>query len=137
MKAETIARALGGRRAGGTWMARCPAHDDREPSLSITDGRNGKVLVRCHAGCDQDDVIAALRLRHVWNDGNSYFSRRRRSIGNHRIANKPDDDARKRTEAALALWRATQPGVGTLVERYYNHAASIMRHRLRFASIPD
>ena len=31
MNAETIARALGGRRAGATWMARCPAHDDREP----------------------------------------------------------------------------------------------------------
>jgi hypothetical protein len=35
MKAESIAKALGGRRAGGTWMACCPAHDDREPSLSI------------------------------------------------------------------------------------------------------
>jgi hypothetical protein len=32
MKAETIARALGGRKAGAGWMARCPAHDDHEPS---------------------------------------------------------------------------------------------------------
>ncbi len=53
MKAETIARALGGRKAGGGWMARCPAHADREPSLSIRDGDGNKVLVRCHAGCDQ------------------------------------------------------------------------------------
>ena len=44
-------------------MARCPAHDDREPSLSISDGKDGKVLVRCHAGCDQRDLIAALRAR--------------------------------------------------------------------------
>ena len=36
MTAETIAKALGGRKAGGGWMARCPVHDDREPSLSIT-----------------------------------------------------------------------------------------------------
>ena len=35
MTAETIVRALGGRKAGLGWMARCPAHDDREPSLSI------------------------------------------------------------------------------------------------------
>jgi len=35
MKAETIAKALNGRKAGGGWMARCPAHDDRDPSLSI------------------------------------------------------------------------------------------------------
>jgi putative DNA primase/helicase len=34
-------------------MARCPAHNDPDPSLSIRDGDNGKLLVRCHAGCDQ------------------------------------------------------------------------------------
>ena len=50
MTAETIAKALGGRKAGGSWMARCPVHDDREPSLAIRDADNGKVLVRCHAG---------------------------------------------------------------------------------------
>src|SRR5262249_57070124 len=64
--AERIAKALGGRKVGGGWMARCPSHDDREPSLSITDSQNGKVLVRCHAGCDQDDQIAVLRMRGMW-----------------------------------------------------------------------
>ena len=68
MTAETIAKALGGRKAGGGWMARCPAHDDREPSLSIRDGGDGKVLVHCHAGCDQGRVIAALRSRGFWNE---------------------------------------------------------------------
>ena len=66
MTAETIARALGGHRAGATWMARCPVHEDRSPSLSITTGKDGKVLVRCHAGCDQRDLIAALRERGLW-----------------------------------------------------------------------
>ena len=61
MNAETIATALGGRKAGSGWMARCPTHDDREPSLSIRDADDGKVLVRCHAGCDQERVIATLR----------------------------------------------------------------------------
>jgi putative DNA primase/helicase len=56
MNAEAIAKALGGRKAGGVWMARCPAHDDCAPSLTIADARDGKVLVRCHAGCDQRDV---------------------------------------------------------------------------------
>ena len=68
MNAETIAKALGGRKAGGGWMARCPAHDDREPSLSIRDADDGKVLVRCHAGCDQEQVIAALRSRGLWTE---------------------------------------------------------------------
>ena len=66
MTAETIAKALGGRKAGGGWTARCPAHDDRTPSLSIRDADDGKVLVRCHAGCDQERVIAALRSRGLW-----------------------------------------------------------------------
>jgi hypothetical protein len=34
LTAESIARALGGRRSGSAWMARCPGHDDREPSPS-------------------------------------------------------------------------------------------------------
>ena len=37
MRAEAIAKALGGRRCGSGWAARCPAHDDRTPSLSIRD----------------------------------------------------------------------------------------------------
>ena len=65
MTAESIARALGGRSAGLGWIARCPAHDDREPSLSIREA-DGKVLVRCHAGCDQCNVIAALKERGLW-----------------------------------------------------------------------
>jgi len=35
MTVETIAKALGGRKARSGWIARCPAHDDRKPSLSI------------------------------------------------------------------------------------------------------
>jgi len=46
MSAETIAKALGGRKAGNGWMARCPVDDDREASLSIHDAVDGKVLVR-------------------------------------------------------------------------------------------
>src|SRR5581483_3512580 len=117
MSAEAIAKTLGGRKAGATWMAHCPAHDDRMPSLSITDTRDGKVLVRCHAGCDQRDVIAVLRARDIWGADD------RRSI---RFLRKPDrapspedhDDAIKRTEAALALWRGAQSAAGTPVETY-------------------
>lgn len=58
MTAETMAKALGGIKVGQGWTALCPAHDDREPSLSIRDS-HGKVLVHCHAGCDQRDAIAA------------------------------------------------------------------------------
>ena len=59
MTAEDIANVLGGCRAGPSWMARCPAHNDREPRLSIHQAV--MMLVRCHAGCEQARVIAALR----------------------------------------------------------------------------
>jgi hypothetical protein len=41
--------------------ARCPAHEDRNPSLSVSQGRTG-ALVHCHAGCDTADVLAKLGL---------------------------------------------------------------------------
>ncbi len=68
-----IVSALDARKSGTTWMARCPAHDDRTPSLSITI-RNGKLLVCCHAGCPQTSVISALRARDLWVADSSYAS---------------------------------------------------------------
>ena len=68
MSAETLARALGGRKVGTNWMAKCPVHYDRTPSLSISEGGGGKVLVRCQAGCSQEDVIEALKSPGLWND---------------------------------------------------------------------
>ena len=117
MKAEIIAKALGGRKVGGAWMACCPAHEDRQPSLSITDARGGKVLVRCHAGCDQRDVIAALRSRGAWETAGRHERRSLRKISRRPPA-APDPDAVKRTEAALAIWQASQLAEGTPAETY-------------------
>jgi hypothetical protein len=47
---------------GRSFMAECPAHEDRVPSLSITEGRNGQVLVNCFAGCHTSAVLAAIGL---------------------------------------------------------------------------
>lgn len=63
--AERIAKALGAKRSGDGWSAKCPAHDDSNPSLSISDSEKGP-LVHCHAGCEQSDVIHALRERDLW-----------------------------------------------------------------------
>src|SRR5437899_8458002 len=54
-----LATQLDAKRVGDTWMARCPAHDDHNPSLAIKDGDRGVVL-HCHAGCRQEAVLAAL-----------------------------------------------------------------------------
>jgi len=64
--AETVALALGGRRADSHWMAPCPAHEDTAQSLSLRDADDGKLLVQCLAGCDQSVVIGQLRSRELW-----------------------------------------------------------------------
>ncbi len=51
------------KRNGKGWSCRCPAHDDRRASLSIGEGDDGRVLVRCHAGCSVDAVCKAVGLR--------------------------------------------------------------------------
>ena len=49
------------RRCGNGWTARCPVHEDKNPSLSICE-RSGKLLVHCHAGCDYRDIFTALGI---------------------------------------------------------------------------
>jgi hypothetical protein len=49
-------------KALGRWEARCPAHDDRNPSLDITEGDDGRVLLICRAGCSYAAVMRALDL---------------------------------------------------------------------------
>ncbi|GAB4467726.1 MAG: hypothetical protein OHK0029_39730 [Armatimonadaceae bacterium] len=46
----------------GYFTARCPAHDDRNPSLSITTGGDGRILLKCQAGCYNGQILAALGL---------------------------------------------------------------------------
>ncbi len=65
MTADSIAARLQGRKSGSGWIAKCPAHDDSKPSLSLQ-LINGKLLVHCHAGCDQRTVVAALKSRDLW-----------------------------------------------------------------------
>jgi len=51
------------RRNGNGWSARCPAHEDRRPSLSVSEGDHGRALVRCHAGCTVDAICDAVGLQ--------------------------------------------------------------------------
>lgn len=58
-----IVEHFNARRTGaGRWSARCPAHSDRSPSLSIAEGRGGRVLLHCWAGCDLKTVLKSAGL---------------------------------------------------------------------------
>ncbi len=115
MNARELTRALGGKWTGASGAARCPAHDDRSPSLSISDS-DGRVLVCCHAGCDQAAVINALRARGLWPD------RADVSRGTpHRRAPRDggaDQSAERRSEGARVIWRRAVAVAGTPAEQY-------------------
>lgn len=49
--------------SGSSWTARCPAHDDGQASLSVTIGDEGRVLLKCFAGCTAEDAVSALGLQ--------------------------------------------------------------------------
>lgn len=50
------------KRSNGQWLARCPAHEDRSPSLSATVTNDGRLLVHCFAGCSWDAIIGAMGI---------------------------------------------------------------------------
>lgn len=121
MNAKCVAYTLGrAARTAAGWVCRCPVSShgrgkgDRNPSLSITDGENRKLLVWCFAGCASREVLHELRARGL-------------------LAGNPDNVAlslpvakpsfvgrdEARTEAAQRIWREAQSATGTIVETYF------------------
>ena len=114
MSAAALAIALGGLKVGSGWTARCLAHNDRKPSLSICDAADGKVLVHCHAGCEQAQVIDALRSRGLWADSDRHHRPQQ-----HRPANEQRDrDGEQNSAATQRIWGSSTPAIGTLAEAY-------------------
>jgi putative DNA primase/helicase len=130
--AAAVAAALGGQRCGAGWVARCPAHEDREPSLSLGDGEGGRLLVHCHAGCSQKDVIEALGRRGLWQSGR----------GSEGRSDAPEVDPNPmRITAALEPWHRSRPAEGTIIATYLASRGLVLppstAGRLRFhQSIP-
>ncbi len=123
--AADIAAAVEGRRSGDGWLVRCPAHDDRTPSLSIAE-RDGRMLLHCHAGCSQAAVITALHERGLWPAAGTA-----RAALRTRRDDVPAPELNRRTAAALRIWGQSQPAAGTLVEQY-------LRSRgIEIAAIPE
>jgi len=58
---RVLARLHGVRRSGALWIALCPAHSDKSPSLSIGEG-GGKILLHCFAGCSVEAICAAAGI---------------------------------------------------------------------------
>lgn len=105
MNAREMTTALGGSWHGRYGMVRCPAHDDREPSLSISDGVTS-ILVKCFAGCDTAAVLSALRARFGRDNPVSI------------AAPEPINPSDPRVVAARKVWHDALAPEGTLVATY-------------------
>lgn len=77
---EAIGRSTGRspKKTSSGWQAHCPTHEDRKPSLSISEADDGKVLLKCHAGCSTDRVLDAAGLQK-----SDLFPDSRQSSQNH------------------------------------------------------
>lgn len=90
MSADTLlARLEKVKRVGdGVWQACCPSHDDRSPSLRIRETDEGKILVKCFAGCGAVDIVGAvgLTLEDLFPERLDHHVKRERSPFSHREA---------------------------------------------------
>ena len=60
---DFVSRLQGVRKQGGGYVARCPAHDDSKPSMSVSAGTDGRILFHCHAGCTAEAIVGAMGLK--------------------------------------------------------------------------
>jgi putative DNA primase/helicase len=117
MRAEDIALALGGKRSGRQYACCCPAHEDKSPSLIVFDGRLS-VQVRCMAGCSNDDVIAALRKRGVWQSGGRPIEPLAHEPSSQSVMNDVPLLPETHRELGLDIFSRGDDVRGTLAHRY-------------------
>ena len=115
MNAQELTAALGGRWHGSYGTARCPAHEDRNPSLQISDGETA-VLLKCHAGCENRGIIEVIKSRGLWGGESRDFRCAPKFVAPQKRG--PSEDELRRTRFAQLLWERAVAPQGTLVERY-------------------
>jgi putative DNA primase/helicase len=115
MTATEIAAALGGKREGREWRCPCPVHGGR--SLTLTEGRDGKLLIHCFGGCESREVFDELRsLGLIGGDPGAASQERYERWRQHRWA---EVDRQQRSVAdARRLWESAGDACGTPTERY-------------------
>ena len=115
MTAREVSKALGGQWYGSYGTARCPAHDDTNPSLSITE-RGGKLLTNCHAGCDPESVWRGMQDRGaVDGDRGGILQTRNNNLASRDSGRATYSD---NSDRALSIWRTSRPADETPVAAY-------------------
>jgi putative DNA primase/helicase len=122
--AKSIATVLGLHRSGATFTGNCPCCG-YAGAFSVRDV-DGRTLFRCHVGCEQGDVLAALRRAGAWGGGASGdcmpFPARPVARGGPEAQRGAADTS----EAARRIWQATRPLVGTVGESYLRRSRGLV-----------
>lgn len=115
--AQTITKALNGHWHGGYGLCLCPAHaNTKSPALSISDGYDGRLLLRCHAGCDFMSILDALKGLGLVEGTGHYTPPSYEDMEANRL--KEMDKAKKQEARARECWNTAKPIHGTLAETY-------------------
>lgn len=136
--ARAIVQALGGRWTGSHGMCRCPAHEDRTPSLSVSQ-EHDRILVHCFTGCSQDAVLAALKAKGLWelrlDPTVPSETAEERKARREREERERAEENEARAADARSIWNAAKPIAGTLAETYLRNRGITGRlpPTLRFA----
>lgn len=119
---DLVQRLQKSRKGKGGWKACCPAHDDKNPSLSVSLGDDGRILLHCHAGCDTEAVLKELGLsmRDLMPEGKS-GSRPARKTSKSSYASEADAE-----RALLHLFGAGSTIAGRW-DYFDQHAALALR----------
>jgi len=80
------------------YMARCPAHEDRHPSLSVSEG-NRAILLKCWSGCNLQEITAAMGLRVK----DLFFKTDLDPVARRKAQQQRDRHRRKQTKVTVAI----------------------------------
>ena len=101
---DILSRLNGVRKSGGGYIARCPAHEDKRPSLSINTSEDGRLLLKCHAGCSIEAIVGALGLsmKDLFSEDNPPLSRKKELVA---IYEYPNGTQKLRYSDKSFTWR--------------------------------
>jgi len=122
--AEFIARLDRVRKTKDGWTSRCPAHEDRNPSLSVSVGDGGRIIACCHAGCSIESIAAAIgwTVRDLFPaEENASTNRRPRSPRKAKRAFRSVD------AAAGALLQTAELRGATVTKYAYSESFTVVR----------
>lgn len=119
---RAIVEALGGRWSRNGGVCRCPAHEDRTPSLSVRVGRT-RLLLHCFAGCGAAEILQALHARKLLGA--------RAAVDMNPAPVEADPDLL--AKSAMRIWSDARIIAGTPAERYLrNRGITLASSQLRY-----